>query len=68
MARIKTVDRIHRMDEITEERIKVAVLAERSRIISLGNVLWSEYSSDPQFGAAQQAAITTYMDDIMREE
>lgn len=46
------------------EKIEAAVAAERDAIIALGNVLWNEYASDVQFGAAQQAAILTYMDDI----
>lgn len=42
MTWIKTVDRIRRMDEITEERIRVAVLAERERCAGIADSYMTE--------------------------
>ena len=46
MARIKTVDRIRKMDEITEERIRVAVLVERERCAQVAEGMWHAAHKD----------------------
>lgn len=61
-------ERFVKCQTAASDEIRAAVAAERSRlygeIVRAGDIVWDEYSSDSQWGAAQQAAVTTLMDDI----